>query len=240
MITNGIQSGAITDAKQFDALAPIPKAAVPVQPSPQVELYAQASVERGNAAESAINRINNILTEINADGGLIDSPAGVFSDLIEGAKGTLGLRDNVSAIRTQFNQQLNADIIGALPKGSASDRDVMLFARGYPPENASVAEIAAYLEAAKSVMHKVANFETISSQILSDQYNAGVLPTTIGLEAKAAPAIAGIKNLDDRASELQSAVDGGALTGEDATAILNSEIAQFQDKYKFIPSQFSR
>ena len=240
MITNGINSGAITDAKQFDALAPIPKAAVSMQPSPQVELYAQAGVERGNAAEASVARINSILTEIGAEGGLLDAPAGVFSDLIEGAKGTLGLRDNVSAIRTQFNQQLNADIIAALPKGSASDRDVMLFARGYPPENASVAEIAAYLEAAKSVMHKVQDFETISSKILSDQYNSGVPPTTIGLEAKTAPAIASIKNLDARASELQSAVNEGALTGEDATTILNSEISDFYKLYNFIPSQFGR
>jgi hypothetical protein len=240
MISDGIRSGAITDAKQFDALAPIPKAAAPVQPSPQVELFAQAGVERGNAAESSINRINSILAEISADGGLMDAPAGVFSDLVEGAKGTLGLRDNVSAIRTQFNQQLNADIIAALPKGSASDKDVMLFARGYPPENASVAEIASYLEAAKSVMHKVQNFETISSRILSEQYNAGMLPTTIGLEEKAAPAIASIKNLDARTAELQWAVNEGALTGEDATKILNSDISEFQKIYNFIPSQFSR
>lgn len=116
----------------------------------------------------------------------------------------------------------------------------MLFARGYPPENASVAEIASYLEAAKSVMHKVQNFETISSRILSEQYNAGMLPTTIGLEEKAAPAIASIKNLDARTAELQWAVNEGALTGEDATKILNSDISEFQKIYNFIPSQFSR
>ena len=240
MITGGINSGSITDAKQFDALAPIPKSAVAMQPSPNVELYAQAGVERANAASASLNRIDSILTKINAEGGLMDAPAGIFSALAEGAKDTLGLRDTISEIRTAFTGERNMALIAAMPKGAASDRDVMLFSKGYPPDNATVAEMTQYLEAAKSTMHKIQDFETISAQILSAQYNSGVPPTTIGLAAQAEPIMASSKRLDERASELQSAVNDGTLTGEAATSLLNSDIADFQSKYKFIPSKYNR
>jgi hypothetical protein len=240
MITEGINSGAITDAKEFDALAPIPKPGVALQPSPNVELYAQAGVERASAAASQLNKIDSILTTIYAEGGLMSAPAGVFSAVAEAAKDTLGLRDTISQVRTAFTGQRNLDLINAMPKGAASDRDVMIFAKGYPPDNATVAEMAEYLEAAKSTMYKIQDFETIASQILSAQYNSGVPPTTIGLQAQAEPIMASIKSLNERASELETAVNSGDLTAEAATQLLNADIGQFQTTYKFIPSKYSR
>lgn len=240
LITNGINNGSITDAKQFDALAPIPKTTKgdPIQPSSQVEDYSKASVENAGTARAAVARIDSILTAINAEGGLMDAPAGVFSAIAEAAKDTLGIRDSVSFVRTAFTGQLNADIIAALPKGSASDRDVMIFAKGYPPENASVAEMAAYLEATKSVMHKVQNFAIVSDRILNEQLVSGAYPTTIGLDEKAAPVLQDISVIDNRKAYLEGEVKGGRKTPEEASSLLNSDLQAFYLDHQFIPSQY--
>jgi hypothetical protein len=240
LISEGITNGSITDAKQFDALAPIPKTTTgnPIQPSAQVEEYSKASVEKSGTAAAAVARIDSILAVMNAEGGLINASAGVFSDIAEAAKDTLGIRDSVSFVRTAFTQQLNADIIAALPKGSASDKDVILFARGYPPENASGPEIAAYLEAAKSVMHKVQNFAIISDRILSEQLTSGAFPTTIGLDEKAAPVLQDIRVIDNRRAYLEGEVENGRKTTEEASTLLNIDLQEFYTDHQFIPSQY--
>jgi hypothetical protein len=240
LISDGIANGSITDAKQFKDLAPIPTTETgdPIQPSSQVEEYSKASVEKAGSAAAAVARIDSILTVINAEGGLMDAPAGVFSTIAEAAKDTLGIRDSVSFIRTAFTGQLNADIIAALPKGSASDRDVMIFSKGYPPTNASIAEMAAYLEAAKSVMHKVQNFAIVSDKILSEQLTSGAFPTTIGLDEKAAPVLQDIRVIDNRAAYLNGEIANGRKTIEQASALLNGDLQEFYFDHQFIPSQY--
>jgi hypothetical protein len=240
LISDGITNGSITDAKQFKDLAPIPTTETgdPIQPSSQVEEYSRASVEKAGSAAAAVARIDSILTAINAEGGLMDAPEGIFSAIAESAKDTLGLRDSVSFIRTAFTGQLNADIIAALPKGSASDQDVILFSRGYPPANASIAEMAAYLESAKSVMHKVQNFAIVSDKILSEQLTSGAFPTTIGLDEKAAPVLQDIRFIDSRKAYLDGEIASGRKTPEEASFLLNNDLQDFYTDHQFIPSQY--
>lgn len=71
-----------------------------------------------------------------------------------GAKGrvlswfrTQGLGDykTMEAIKTDFNKFVNTEVINSLPPGVASDRDIQIFQKGFPPDYADAAYLAAYM-----------------------------------------------------------------------------------------------
>lgn len=238
VITAAIASGAITDAKQFKDYAPIPDGSEALQPGPDIEKYNILGIENSNAAAQGVNRIDSILSSVYQSGALDRAPSGKFSDVVEGGRQFLGLRDTISQIRTAFTGEKNLALIGSMPKGAASDRDVALFSQGYPPDNASVAEMVSWLESAKVAMYRVQDYQAISEQILSQQLNSGLAPTTIGLGAKALPVLQDIDVIDSRRAYLEGEVENGRKTTEEASTLLNSDLEGFYIDHQFIPSQY--
>ena len=238
VITDAIASGAITDAKQFKDYAPLPDSAEALQPGPDIEKYNIAGIENSNTAAQGINRIDSILSSVYDSGALDNAPAGKFSEVVEGGRQFLGLRDTISQIRTAFTGEKNLALIGSMPKGAASDRDVTLFSQGYPPDNASIAEMVAWLESAKVAMYRVQDYQAISEQILSKQLTSGLAPTTIGLGAKALPVLQDIDVIDSRKAYLDGELASGRMSPEDAAALLNNDLQAFYADHQFIPSQY--
>ena len=238
VITDAIASGAITDAKQFKDYAPLPDAAEALQPGPDIEKYNIAGIEGANTAAQGVNRIDSILTAVYESGALDTAPAGAFSDVVEGGRQFLGLRDTISQIRTAFTGEKNLALIGSMPKGAASDRDVTLFSQGYPPDNASVAEMVAWLESAKVAMYRVQDYQAISEKILADQLQGGMAPTTIGLGAKALPVLLDIDFIDSRKAYLDTEIANNRMSREDAAAALNADLQGFYADHQFIPSKY--
>ena len=238
VITSAIASGAITDAKQFKDYAPIPDGAEALQPGTDIENYNILGIENSNAAAQGVNRIDSILSSVYQSGALDNAPAGKFSDVVEGGRQFLGLRDTISQIRTAFTGEKNLALIGSMPKGAASDRDVALFSQGYPPDNASVAEMVSWLESAKVAMYRVQDYQAISEQILSQQLNSGLAPTTIGLGAKALPVLQDIDVIDSRKAYLDGEIASGRITPEEASTLLGSDLEAFYADHQFIPSKY--
>lgn len=238
VINDAIASGAITDAKQFKDYAPLPDTAI--QPGPDVEAYNIAGIEASKTASQGVDRINSILSSIYESGALTNSPAGKFSDVVERGREFLGLRDTISQIRTAFTGEKNLALIGSMPRGAASDRDVMLFSQGYPPDNASVSEMVSWLESAKVAMYRIQDYQTISEQILSKQLSNGLAPTTIGLGTKALPVLLDIDLIESREAYLQGQVNEGNISQEEAAAQFKIDLDGFYEDHQFIPSKYSR
>ena len=86
---------------------------------------------------------------------------GVFRTVDEAFASVTGNRDAISMALTDFYDLRNAQALGNLPPGSASDTDVALAMQGVPPDNATNAEIAKWLKhlaAAKKLQGKYHSF----------------------------------------------------------------------------------
>jgi hypothetical protein len=56
-----------------------------------------------------------------------------------------GSQDEVTALRTRYEQIKNGNIIQNLPPGVASDRDIEMFSKGFPSANADAKQVAGFL-----------------------------------------------------------------------------------------------
>jgi hypothetical protein len=238
VIEDGIYSGIITDAKQFNDYAPRPKPVQAVQPSADIEKYNITGIENSNTAAQNVNRIDTLLTSIYASDVLKEAPAGKWASVLEEGKQFLGLRDTVSQIRTALTSEKNLALLAALPKGTASDKDVALFSEGYPPDNASITEMAAWLESAKSALYRIQDFQTVSGKVLADQLQKNQAPTTIGLEARALPILRDIDSIEFIRADLEKDMLNGTISQEEAAEFFNESLSLFEQEHQFIPAQY--
>ena len=238
VIEEAIQSGLIKDAKQFKDYAKTVKDVSGIQPSPDIEKYNIAGIEKANAASQNVNRIDTLLSAITSSGVLTNSPAGAWSDIVEGGKQFLGLRDTISFIRTALTSEKNLDLLSALPPGTASDRDILLFSEGYPPDNASIAEMAAWLEAAKSSLYRIQDFQTISGKILAEQLDKGQAPTTIGMDSRSVLILRDIDIIESVRRDLERDLSNGDISEEYAVEFFNMSLDAFNSEYQFIPAKY--
>tara|TARA_B110000503_G_scaffold11940_2_gene16118 strand:+ start:4930 stop:6033 length:1104 start_codon:yes stop_codon:yes gene_type:complete len=76
---------------------------------------------------------------------------GIFGSAYEGFKAFVGGQDEISALKTEFDGLVNERIVGNLPPGVASDRDIELIKRGFPNSSWSGSEIEQWLRATARV-----------------------------------------------------------------------------------------
>tara|TARA_R110000868_G_scaffold207972_6_gene457124 strand:- start:1156 stop:2658 length:1503 start_codon:yes stop_codon:yes gene_type:complete len=238
LLTDAINSGAITKAEQFEDYVPKPDT-VSEPPSKSVEDYHVDSLDKQFTAAAGVRRIDNLITTI-FDNGLMNEPAGIFSDILEGAKDTFGVRDTTSFVRTAFTAEVNQELIKSMPSGPQSDTDVALFSKGFPPKNAPMHEVVAWLEAARRTMYRVQDFQSIKQEYLAAQLREGKMSTSIGLGSAATKAMADVEQLNSRESFISRKLEAGEYTQEEAQQLWSADIAQYQQLYGFIPSQYNR
>ena len=65
------------------------------------------------------------------------------------ARQGIGDYDTMTAIKDDFNKYVNMEVINGLPPGIASDRDIMIFSKGFPPDFADAAYLAAWMRGAQ-------------------------------------------------------------------------------------------
>lgn len=180
-ISAAIDAGLITKADQFGNY--VPEGEKPAE-IPEISVTTEKQL---NTARESVAKANN--SNIRIDG-LLDTvssidPAnyqsGIIAALETKFKDVGGFRDDISALRTGASREINTEITNSLPKGAASDRDITLFSKGFPPDNAPLSEVVDYLQAAQRVNNAVIDQSRLLDKHLQMQVANGKQPTMLGL-----------------------------------------------------------
>lgn len=94
--------------------------------------------------------------------------AGTAGGWIEGLKSMSGQRDYVSQLRTKTRGLINSAAIQNLPPGVASDKDIEIAMKGFPPENADSSEVSSYLRGLAKMDKLRAEYQYFKSDYISN------------------------------------------------------------------------
>jgi len=140
--------------------------------------------ESANLAEQA--RVNasqfidlaNELDQIESTGGVIDS-VGEF------LKNATGQRNKLSELKTRYNKIKGGMVVKNLPPGAASDTDIALALRGFPPDNAKPQELASFLRGVAKMESEQERFNVFKNDYISENGSLrGMLKEWRDIESK--------------------------------------------------------
>lgn len=118
----------------------------------------------GRTATVAANKAIDLAVRYNSidpTGGFLGSAYGAF-------KSFLGTEDEVSRLKTDFDNMKNSGVIGALPPGPASDKDIAIMSKGFPDANWNATEITEWLQAYARTKRVEAQYQNEYAKWLSD------------------------------------------------------------------------
>ncbi len=104
------------------------------------KLINEAAVTAGATKQQA-TKYNDLAGRITS----IGSSWGSAGNAAEWLKKTTGTQGAVTELRDEFKRLRNSAIIGALPGGTTTDKDIQVFSEGFPPANADPQYIARFL-----------------------------------------------------------------------------------------------
>ena len=97
--------------------------------------------------------------------------SGAWANFQEGLKSFLGTEDAVTEFRTEFTRISNSQIIGSLPAGPASDKDIALIAEGFPSGSSDPVVLTNWLEAFARLQDADAVYNKFKSGYISKNNN---------------------------------------------------------------------
>ena len=244
-ITSNILSGNITDAGDFDDYVTIPDAPERGQMLGTMRTISKKNSDMSNEALTTINRIdlatNRLVAEglLNEDGSVNESlrAAGGFAGrTLDSFLNFTGQRDEFSKIRTAFSREKNQEIINSLPPGVASDRDISIFAAGFPPDDAPLEEVAEYFAQARYVQKQLIDHARLADAHWAKQMDRGENASNAGL----ATAWQDFKQATERdyLGQEMTRIDNLGLTPEQTSAEKQQALAEFKEKYGILPYRY--
>jgi hypothetical protein len=227
-----INSGKLTKISELDDIAPEKEfGEIPSS----VEKYNQESSDIANSALTANGRINSIVNKIESEGLLTKTTGGLVSRVRSATFKELGMRDEEEFLRTAYTREKNTEIINSLPPGVASDTDIAIFSKGFPPEDATMQEIYSYMQSARNINYLTADRSRLLESHIQSQVDNGRTATTVGFTG-AFQDYQNNKNLLD--SEINK-IKSSDLSPQEQEAQAGTLLDQFQEVYGFVPSSYS-
>jgi len=121
------------------------------------------------AAQAQADGADALAARLQASG----ARGGLGSAWGETIKSITGSQDEVSLIRAQYQQLINSSIINNLPPGVASDRDIMLFSKGFPSSTAPADYVASFLRGMAKVQRAAADLKNNEATWISNNGTLG-------------------------------------------------------------------
>ena len=87
-------------------------------------------------------------------------------------KDFFGSQDEVSEIRTEFTRIKNLEVIGSLPPGVASDKDIEIVSAGFPDANANPEVLYNWLKSYANIQRADAEFNRFKAAYISKNNNS--------------------------------------------------------------------
>jgi len=117
--------------------------------------YLRESDEKASALYEDASATRQLAEQFNA----ANYNPGMAGEIEEKWKSITGTQDEITALRTRFNNIINAAVMDGLPPGAASDKDIELAMRGFPNENWPPEQIASYLAGMQKLSYIAAEKE---------------------------------------------------------------------------------
>lgn len=241
VVIDNINNGNITKASEFKSYAPLPEDQEPLNIPAAVETRIQEYQQASDASILSDERIDFAINIIDQNNLLKEGSAGIYSSFSEALKSASGARNDESFLRTAFEREKNQEVINSLPKGVASDRDVAIFSKGFPPTDASVAEILQFLETAKRMNSYIQDDALLMDSFILEQQQSGNFKdaTTVGFsQRKRAYGIARAE-LRRVENELNARVRNQELSEQEARSLMDDELSGFKAGFGFVPTMYS-
>ena len=242
IIEQGIEANLITAANDFSKYAKPSEPEERLNIPSSVEEWNQEGLANQTAAEESDRRIDSVMNLILSENLLDQGSAGAYSTLKAAFKNFTGTRDFESFARTAYTRERNTEIINSLPPGVASDRDIAIFSEGFPRDNASIAEVYEFLQAAKRVNSYVRDEQNLKMQFIDNQRKEGSYKdaTTIGFSAFKNAYGDARKVLRMEENKLRAMVGDGPdmISPQEFEQRMGEEIDGFRSAFGFVPSMY--
>ena len=111
--------------------------------SSQEEKWMNEAMQEAQGAEQTMGRMSYLASEFERLGP--DMHSGVAGRFTDWVTGLLGKEGQVQALRTEYEQFKNELVVENLPPGVASDTDIAIAMRGWPPSTADPWYIASFM-----------------------------------------------------------------------------------------------
>lgn len=116
------------------------------------------------AADQAAGQMLDLASRLEKEGG----GYGAFSKATEWLKQATGNQDALTLMRQEYVRLRNNQAIKTLPPGPATDKDIMLAMKGFPPDSADAATMATFLRG----MAKMNQYAAVTENAKSEWVNA--------------------------------------------------------------------
>lgn len=97
----------------------------------------------------------------------------ILSNLNEMLKSTFGYQNGLTQLRNEYDILIKSAAIKNLPPGAASDKDVALAMKGFPPSTADATYISSFLRGMSKIQKAQADAETAQADWISENGNIG-------------------------------------------------------------------
>jgi len=115
-------------------------------------------------SEQAAGRMLDLASRLEQEGG----GRGVFTSASEWFKRATGNQDGWTQARQEYIRLRNTQAIKSLPPGPATDRDIELALKGFPPDNADAKTLASFMRG----MAKMQQYEAVAESAKSEWVNS--------------------------------------------------------------------
>ena len=149
----------------------VAKAAIPKPLSAGLTKNVTDAISKAETAEINVSKYNSLANEIEAT----DLSGGAYGIVSEKVKGFFGEQDNVTALRTRFNEIKATAVMNNLPPGSASDRDVQFAMSGFPKDTATSEQMASFLRGMAKLERVKADYNAFKANYIEENRSQGGL-----------------------------------------------------------------
>ena len=237
LLTTAINNGAVTDIKDFDEIIP---EAVELGSVPTSVETMNGKIQEGVASAFASNnRMDDILKTIEEQGLITYGAGGIEASVRSFTLKQLGERDTIEYLRTAYEREKNTEIINSLPPGVASDRDIQIFSKGFPPDDAEIIEVYEYLQAARNINYVIQDRGALFDKHLESQIKSGREATSVGFNSAFRDFTNSANAMRVEEERLRNAMANGTVTEQQANAEFSKIMSDFEEIYGFLPSSMS-
>ena len=165
-------------------------------------------------AEQSAGRMLDLASRLEQEGG----GRGVFTSASEWFKKATGNQDGWTQARQEYIRLRNTQAIKSLPPGPATDRDIELALKGFPPDNADAATLASFMRGMAKMQQYEAVAESAKSEWVNSVGSLGRATRDIeigGIQAPKGTTYVDFARqfMDQRAQDLAAAQAGRAVAG---------------------------
>lgn len=136
------------------------------------------------AADQSSGQMLDLAGRIEKQGG----GYGAFSSASEWIKQATGNQDAMSQMRQEYTRLRNNQALKMLPPGPASDKDIQVAMKGFPPDNADSATMASFLRGMAKMNQYTAVTENAKSEWVNAVGHLGKPKTDINIDGVNVPA----------------------------------------------------